>query len=398
MAPWNAVKPSEEIVTVKPRAQSDGPFELHDGDRVVLLGNTFIEREQRYGFVEFALTRRYPDRNVVFRNLGWSGDTVFGQARARFGTVSEGFEQLETQVHVVEPTVILVSYGSNAAFEGPDGLDTFIVGYEKLLNVLEATGARITLVSPMKHENLGDPLPDQTDYNNNLRFYRYAIQLLAERRALGFIDLSDAFDGRKSGPEFLTDNGIHLTKAGYRYAAEAIEKKLNIQPLEPSIVIDAEKSSAMATAATVSDLVASNGNVRFLAVLAHLPFPAVTDGASTSFRLRIDGLPTGDYSVFSDGEQILSATAKEFATGVAVAAGPDQMQAESLRQTIHRKNQLFFYRWRPQNETYLFLFRKHEQGNNAIEIPKFDPLVAEQEAEIARLRVPIVHRHEVKRN
>jgi hypothetical protein len=133
-------------------------------------------------------------------------------------------------------------------------------------------------------------------------------------------------------------------------------------------------------------------------VLARLPYPAVADSPSTSFSLRIDGLPTGDYSVFSDGEEILSATAEEFAAGIAVAEGPDQVQAESLRQTIHRKNQLFFYRWRPQNETYLFLFRKHEQGNNAIEIPKFDPLVAEQESEIARLRVPIVHRYDVKRN
>ncbi len=40
-----------------------------------------------------------------------------------------------------------------------------------------------------------------------------------------------------------------------------------------------------------------------------------------------------------------------------------------------RKDQLFFHRYRPQNETYLFLFRKHEQGNNAVEIPQFDPLI-----------------------
>ncbi len=48
---------------------------------------------------------------------------------------------------------------------------------------------------------------------------------------------------------------------------------------------------------------------------------------------------------------------------------------KTLSQHIVKKNQLFFHRYRPQNETYLFLFRKHEQGNNASEIPQFDPLI-----------------------
>jgi lysophospholipase L1-like esterase len=48
---------------------------------------------------------------------------------------------------------------------------------------------------------------------------------------------------------------------------------------------------------------------------------------------------------------------------------------ESLEELIVAKNELFFYRYRPQNETYLLLFRKHEQGNNAVEIPQFDPLI-----------------------
>ena len=51
-----------------------------------------------------------------------------------------------------------------------------------------------------------------------------------------------------------------------------------------------------------------------------------------------------------------------------------------------RKNQLFFDRSRPQNMAYIFGFRKHEQGNNAVEIPRFDPLVIAQEKEIAARR------------
>ncbi len=35
-----------------------------------------------------------------------------------------------------------------------------------------------------------------------------------------------------------------------------------------------------------------------------------------------------------------------------------------------RRTSFFFHRHRPQNETYLLLFRKHEQGNNAVELPR----------------------------
>ncbi len=51
------------------------------------------------------------------------------------------------------------------------------------------------------------------------------------------------------------------------------------------------------------------------------------------------------------------------------------LRRDELRQLILRKNQLFFYRYRPQNETYLYLFRKHEQGKTASEIAQFDPLI-----------------------
>ncbi len=56
---------------------------------------------------------------------------------------------------------------------------------------------------------------------------------------------------------------------------------------------------------------------------------------------------------------------------------------ETLRALVVEKNRLFFHRWRPANETYLFGFRKHEQGRNAVEMPMFDPLVEKAEQAIA---------------
>ncbi|MCC9658319.1 aquaporin [Rhodopirellula halodulae] len=55
-------------------------------------------------------------------------------------------------------------------------------------------------------------------------------------------------------------------------------------------------------------------------------------------------------------------------------AGEDSSR-NALLDAIARKNAFFFHHYRPQNETYLFLFRKHEQGNNAVEVEQFKPII-----------------------
>ncbi len=65
------------------------------------------------------------------------------------------------------------------------------------------------------------------------------------------------------------------------------------------------------------------------------------------------------------------------------APGLSPDKASRLRELVARKNDLYFHRYRPQNETYLRGFRKHEQGKNAREIPLFDAMIAQAEARIA---------------
>jgi hypothetical protein len=75
--------------------------------------------------------------------------------------------------------------------------------------------------------------------------------------------------------------------------------------------------------------------------------------------------------------------ARQLADGLVGVRGKEAENAPSaasphdpeLASVILKKEELFFHRHRPQNETYLLLFRKHEQGNNAVELAQFDPLV-----------------------
>jgi lysophospholipase L1-like esterase len=362
-------------------------FTLKDGDRVVLLGNTLIEREQRYGYWELALTARFPDKNVQFRNLGWSGDTVWGQARASFGTPADGFKHLKEHVASLKPTIIIVGYGNNEAFDGEEGLPHFLEGLNKLLDTLSETKARIVLLSPLRQEDLGRPLPDPTEQNKNIRLYREAIRKVAEKRGHHFVDLYRLLaDVVEKPPTRWTDNGIHLTAMGYQLASRTLMNALGLAGNPVEVEVDAENKTAVASGA---NLVADKDNLlRFRLIADSLPLGPYT--------FRVKGLLAGEYTLFIDGKSAFTAKAKEWAGGLDWYQGPEVAQVEKLRAAIIEKNRLYFHRWRPQNETYLFGFRKYEQGQNAVEVPKFDPLVAKQEEEIAKLRVPVKHTYELK--
>lgn len=296
-----------------PAADAPGKFTLGNGDRVLFLGNTFIEREQQYGYIELALAMRLPDRNITYRNLGWSGDDVRGTSRGRFGGQPEGWRHLVDSVRRENPTVIFVSYGHADAHAGESGLPEFIDGYAKLIDTLKATNARIVILSPFKYEKMPSPLPDPAAYNQKLGLYVQAIGKLAAQKQCRFVNLYEKLptrDQAQSDRPYLTDNSIHLTSYGYYIAGQIIASDL----LGPGPLLPASIKS----------------DARFS------PSPKV----------------------------------------------------EELRTAILKKNELFFHRYRPQNETYLFLFRKHEQGNNAVEMPMFDPLIVEQEKLIASLRSP----------
>ena len=331
-----------------------------DGDRVIFVGNTFFERDLHYNHLETALTARWPERNVTFRNLGWDGDTVWGDARAEFGSPADGFGSLAKHVADLKPTVIFVAYGMSESYAGPKGVDSFIQQLDRMLDMLSRTQARIILLSPIRHEDLGRPLPDPAEHNQDLRLYVDAIAKVAGRRSYDFVDLFD-LAGSKDQP--LTQNGIHLNDRGYRAATWAIERALGLHP--PSAEVE------------------SPGGASFTLKAATLP-----SGGRT---VRVRGLAPGSYALKIDGTPVAAASASQWAQGVAITRGPEFEQLEKLRSLVAEKNLHYFHYWRPQNDTYIFGFRRKEQGHLTAEFPKYPPILDEKDAEIARLRVPLSH-------
>lgn len=357
-------------------------FELAEGERIVFAGNTLVERDLRHNHLEARLASRTPGRAIVFRNLGWDADTVFGESRAGFGTAADGFRALLRQVADAKPTLILLGYGSNESFAGPAGLPAFREQLNRLLEALAPHKARIVLIGPPRQEP-GPAAVDLDARNAALRAYADALADVARARGLPFIDLFERLP-EADGP--YTENGLHLSDRGYRRLAEAIDLALG-GPARPwRVRIDIGRASAEAEGTSIAGLETDLARVKFTATDPRLPAPG-DDGRV----LYVSGLRPGRYALKADGRPIATGSSDEWARGVNLLRGPELDQAEALRSAVAAKNALFFHAWRPQNETYIFGFRKREQGHLQAEFPSFVPLIAEKEAEIARLAVPAPH-------
>jgi len=295
-ATMSAVRAAAPEAPATAESRSPGAaWSLRDGDRVVFLGDTFVEREGDRGFIETALVAAHPQASLTFRNLGWSGDTVWSESRGVFDQPAKGYARMLDLVRELKPTIVFVAYGRNESYQGEAGLAAFRGQLAKLCQELRVPAdVRLVLVTPHRFEGA-----DATSRNASLALYSQAIREVAAEMQAGLVDLFDDTpqegQGQPAGSA-RTENGVHLSDAGYAQAA---------------VVFAAASGQTL---------------------------PA-------DFTAR----------------------------------------SESLRQQVVAKNRLFFHRWRPANETYIFLFRKHEQGNNAVEISQFDPLVEAAEQQVRSL-------------
>jgi putative heme-binding domain-containing protein len=374
------------------------PFEFRDGDRVVFLGDTWVEREQTDGYIEARITSRLGGKKVIFRNLAWSADTVLGESRAAFDPPEKGFDRLKEELQAIKPTVALLGYGMAESFKGEAGLEQFKADMKKLMDTIEEiskpAAVRFIIVTPPFHEKLPPPLPDPAAHNEQLRRYSEALIEIAAARKATVIDLFATLERyhRPGNVEPFTDNGIHPTPFGYWNIATAIERGLGLYPGAPRVGLGANGSLRTGSAGfKPANIVQTSTTVTYTAeeeFMVFAPRPKATPEDQTpppGFLLQLLTLTPGTYTMRIDGEPAAVYTDEEWKRGAHIQHGPAFAQAEELRRAVVQKNQLFFYRWRPQNQTYLFGFRKYEQGQNAREIPMFDPLIAEQESKIREL-------------
>ena len=230
-------------------ARPQGVAPPASGERLVFIGNGLAERDLYYSRLETEFHLRNPDSQLVIRNMGRPGDTPgfrphparetqwafpgaekFHPDKSRHD--GDGFFPTPDQwLTFTKADTILAFFGYNESFEGPKGVDNFEAELDAFVvhTLGEAyngsAAPRLVLVSPIAYENLAKDrdLPDGTAENANLKLYSAAIQRVAGKHSLTFIDLfTPTLELYTKPGEPFTTSGFIPTEAGYQKLAEIL--------------------------------------------------------------------------------------------------------------------------------------------------------------------------------
>ena len=243
----------------------DAPLVLNKGDHICIIGNTLAERMQHYGWLETLIHARFPEQELVFRNLGYSGDEIDGYKNPNHRMRSMSFGSQDEWLSGVAPCpqpaklsprdkdkvrenrfeltntkadVIFAFYGYNESFAGEEGLGAFKKNVEEFIKHTLAqkyngkSAPKLVLFSPIAHEFIDDPnLPSKEAVaasNARLKMYSQAMGEVAKTNEVTFVDLFSLRpqDLTDSGKSFATINGVHINESGERLYAQWAAAKL----------------------------------------------------------------------------------------------------------------------------------------------------------------------------
>ncbi len=219
------------------------------GERIVLIGNGLAERDVYYSRIETELNLRYPTQELIFRNMGHVGGTpgfrphpsrksqwAFPGAEKFHPELNvhkgEGFFPTPDQwlTHLKADTIVAF-FGYNESFEGPSKVANFQAELDAwvehtLSKAYNGQAApRLVLVSPLAYEDQSAKrdLPTGENENSNLILYASAIQTVAKKHGLTYIDI---FSPMKTlyheAKAPLTTGGFIPNDAGYQQVANLL--------------------------------------------------------------------------------------------------------------------------------------------------------------------------------
>ncbi|HQX53887.1 MAG TPA: hypothetical protein PLR25_28500 [Planctomycetaceae bacterium] len=407
------------VIAAKART---APFQFEDGDHVVFVGATFFERAELSEHLEATLAGACGEKHVSFRNLGWSADTAYADSRGIFDAPDVGYLRMVEHIRAEEPTMAFVCYGQNEALTSGVTPEQYSQQLGRLLDELAASGIACVLVSPHELFPTSPPIPSPSRFNPRIRIFSEATSSVAQSRDLLFVDLFTDFSKRmleidyainscyKLPPELaqskdggrnetsavfssFAPNGMHLSEHGYACAAALVrERLLSIPATLPGVIVDASRKSVDGSSVRIRNAKWNPDDTTLVSfevqeeALSALPLVVNVTGADEKTQISAVILNASKSENLAHHGQVLDASGKSIpGQSFATAVNP---QYDELRHLLQKKNELYFHRWRPQNITYLFGFRKHEQGNNAADIAKFDPFIRELEQQIHELQQP----------
>ena len=220
---------------------------------IVLIGNNLCSRMMNYGHFETELQVRYPESLLYIRNMCDGGNTpgfrphsgrvspwAFPgaesfQTELAHNSGSEGhFETPDEWLTRLEADIVIAFFGYNESFQGQEGLDNYKAELEAFIrhtlsqNYNGESPPQLAIVSPIAFEDLSDTfdLPDGKKENVNLALYTRAMEEIAARTNVRFIDVFTPSRRWFDKGEQLTTDGFQLSDAGYARLSSLLADQL----------------------------------------------------------------------------------------------------------------------------------------------------------------------------
>ena len=402
-------------------------FQIHNGDRVVFLGDSITEQRLYTTYIEAYALTRHPDWKLSFRNVGWGGDTSWLRQRAHpnegnlFAATGDSLDSmvkdsvgrgLGRDVLPLEPTFVTVKFGMNdhsyQKFR-PDIFRAYVRSQTEIATVLKDHGARVAFLTPQPIEDKR-PDPDQAANNQSLRQFSDGLKEVATKTGASFVDqfapyMDLMLKARAQAPDAIIGGGdaVHPGPSGQTLMAWAVLKGLDASSLVSSATIDAGAKSAKTENCRIEDLSVQGGQITFNRTDSALPWPIDARAEAAlkhapvldelrRYELKGVGIPAGTYELSVDGVSAGKASSEQLAKGwnLSNLKGPVTDQSRELLQRIFRKNDLYFARWR---DVQLFAFPKWANGadteqRRATELKRLDDEIVAAEAKIEEVRKP----------
>lgn len=358
-----------------------GSFFIHDGDRVVFLGDSITAQKLYTTYVEAYALTRFPKWKLIFRNTGWGGDTSWLRQRyqtdenALFAAADDVQQKMiETSVGMglnrdvlpLKPTVVTIDFGMNdhsyQAFR-PDIFRAYVRSQTQLVKILKSAGARVALITPQPiEERRADP--DKDERNGALRKFGDGLKDVAAREGAFYVDQFDPYmavmlRARGTDPNAFIGGGdaVHPGPAGQTLMAWAILKGLgaprDISAADVRVNGFMGRKSVRTSNCIVANLKFAEGVLSFDRTDGALPMP-IDARAEAALKLadiqkdlnrcelKVTGLKAALYEVKIDGAPVGKVSGEDLVKGwnMATVSTPMSKQALLVLDLVFKKNEI----------------------------------------------------------
>ncbi|WZP00952.1 SGNH/GDSL hydrolase family protein [Isosphaeraceae bacterium EP7] len=370
--------PQTLLILLALLAQPDGLPQ--DGQRIVFLGDSITNAGGFVREIEAYLVTRFPRRHVEFINLGLSSETVTGLTETDHPFPRpDVHDRLARALAQAKPDRVVAGYGMNDGIYHPFDDRRFAAyqeGIHRLIAAVQASGARLTLLTPGPFE--ASAIPNKVrpagaaDYSYKDPYARYddtlarygkwlltqrsdSVEVIDTRSAI----LAQAESMRKNDPKFhLTGDAIHPGPDGQWFLASAILDAWNAPAEVDSLAIDpAAEPNSKVTRGKLGELTINPArtSVQFnwTTFVPAPPDPGLIARKQFNDRLNrqilvVRNLAAGRYSLKEGQSSLGHFTAEDLAAGVSLpslAGLSTNRRAAEIRALLDRRERLLSAAW-----------------------------------------------------